>query len=126
MFKLQKQASTRQRNLSALWECLRTPHTYLALLALIFIDAAADSFRPAGQQWTAKTYIEAVKGYQRYGRPISQRFIQCRYRPTCSEYSLQAVREFGIRPGLLLTYKRISSCTRDVPMGTSDPIPVSY
>ncbi|MDQ2774870.1 MAG: membrane protein insertion efficiency factor YidD [Acidobacteriota bacterium] len=49
--------------------------------------------------------------------------IRCRYQPTCSEYSLEAVRRFGIGRGLQLTVRRLSSCKRDVPFGTSDPIP---
>ncbi|MBE3072322.1 MAG: membrane protein insertion efficiency factor YidD [Acidobacteria bacterium] len=51
------------------------------------------------------------------------RFVQCRYRPTCSEYSVEAVRRFGIRRGLILTARRVLSCRPPVPRGTFDPVP---
>jgi hypothetical protein len=60
--------------------------------------------------------------YQAIGRPLLKGRIQCRYRPTCSEYSIEAVRHYGIRQGLLLTVKRIHSCTTKVPLGTPDPV----
>ena len=49
--------------------------------------------------------------------------IACRYDPTCSVYSIQAVQKYGIRWGLVLSVKRLLSCTRSVPFGTFDPVP---
>ncbi len=34
----------------------------------------------------------------------------CRYMPTCSEYSIEALRNFGFFKGLLMSVKRILSC----------------
>ena len=34
----------------------------------------------------------------------------CRYLPTCSEYSMDALKEFGLLKGLYLSVKRILSC----------------
>jgi len=34
----------------------------------------------------------------------------CRYVPTCSEYSKMAVEKYGLRNGVLKTFKRISTC----------------
>jgi len=34
----------------------------------------------------------------------------CRYMPTCSEYSIEAFRNFGFFKGLLMSLKRILSC----------------
>ena len=34
----------------------------------------------------------------------------CRYLPTCSEYSIDALKEHGFFKGLLMSIKRISSC----------------
>ena len=109
--------------MSPLRKCLKKPHTYLAMLGCFCAAAALDSYRSPSNQWTAKIYIEAVHLYQEYGRPISGRYIRCRYRPTCSEYSQEAVKAYGIRYGLVLTYRRLASCTRAVPLGTQDPIP---
>ena len=34
----------------------------------------------------------------------------CRYLPTCSEYSIEALKTYGLVKGLLLSFKRIISC----------------
>ena len=34
----------------------------------------------------------------------------CRYLPTCSEYSIEALKTFGFFKGLLISIKRILSC----------------
>ena len=45
----------------------------------------------------------------------------CRYLPTCSEYSIEALKTYGFSKGLLLSFKRIMSCH---PWGNSgfDPV----
>ena len=45
----------------------------------------------------------------------------CRYLPTCSEYSIEALKTYGFTKGLLLSLKRIISCH---PWGNSgfDPV----
>jgi len=45
----------------------------------------------------------------------------CRYMPTCSEYSIEALKTYGFSKGLLLSFKRIISCH---PWGNSgfDPV----
>ncbi len=46
----------------------------------------------------------------------------CRHYPTCSEYSLQALKQFGLIKGGALSANRIARCQ---PWGTSgyDPVP---
>jgi len=34
----------------------------------------------------------------------------CRYLPTCSEYSIEALKTYGFLKGLMLSFKRILSC----------------
>ena len=109
--------------MSALRERLKRPGTYLAPVVLLYALAGWDSFRQPSRQVTGRAYLAAVHGYQYYGRPLLQPYIHCRYRPTCSEYSIQAVRKWGIRHGLVLTTKRLLSCTSAVPLGTPDPVP---
>lgn len=109
--------------MSALRERLKRPQTYLAPVVLLYALAALDSLRQPSQQITARAYLAAVRGYQHYARPVLQPYIRCRYRPTCSEYSMQAVRKWGIRRGLMLTTKRLWSCTSAVSPGTPDPVP---
>ena len=45
----------------------------------------------------------------------------CRYLPTCSEYSIEALTTYGFSKGLMLSFKRILSCH---PWGNSgfDPV----
>jgi len=47
---------------------------------------------------------------------------RCRYTPTCSQYTIDAVKKYGIIKGGWLAIKRISSCH---PWGGSgyDPVP---
>lgn len=35
---------------------------------------------------------------------------KCRYRPTCSEYSVDVIQKYGIIKGGVLAWKRIMSC----------------
>ncbi len=47
---------------------------------------------------------------------------RCRYQPTCSHYTIQAIQEWGVVKGLWLGIKRVSSCH---PWGGHgyDPVP---
>jgi putative membrane protein insertion efficiency factor len=109
--------------MSALRQRLKNPATYLVFVLVLVGLAGADSLRPPDRQLTGKAYVALVHGYQHFGRPVSNKFVACRYSPTCSEYSVEAVRKYGIRRGVALSVKRLSSCTRAVPFGTVDPVP---
>ena len=52
-------------------------------------------------------------------------FVRCRYQPTCSQYSTEAVRAHGFPKGIWLTTKRLFRCMPWVPLGTRDPVPTS-
>tara|TARA_E500000178_G_C16864795_1_gene681472 strand:+ start:461 stop:703 length:243 start_codon:yes stop_codon:yes gene_type:complete len=56
------------------------------------------------------TYI-LIKLIKLYKYLVSPLFgPSCRYLPTCSEYSIDALKTFGFFKGLLLSMKRILSC----------------
>jgi uncharacterized protein len=61
-----------------------------------------------------------VKFYQYVISPLIP--ASCRYTPTCSEYSMQALKKYGPFKGLWLSLKRILRCN---PWGGSgyDPVP---
>lgn len=46
----------------------------------------------------------------------------CKYRPTCSQYALQAVREWGVFAGGALTVWRLLRCN-PFSKGGYDPVP---
>src|SRR5690348_4875856 len=108
--------------MSSLWQSLKRPQTHLAMLALLSMLVVLASSRSPRSQISGRLYVSAVHVYQLIGRPLLKGHIQCRYRPTCSEYSIAAVSEYGIRRGLVLTAQRINSCTTKVPFGSFDPV----
>ena len=109
--------------MSALRKRLKRPETYLVLYFVLVLLVVLDSTRTPTKQVTADLYVQAVHVYQHLGRPLLAGRVECRYTPTCSDYSIQAVQTHGIRRGLTLTLSRINSCTASVPKGTYDPVP---
>ena len=52
--------------------------------------------------------IKFIKGYKFLISPLLGH--SCRYLPTCSEYSIEALKKFGLIKGTFLSIKRILSC----------------
>jgi putative membrane protein insertion efficiency factor len=65
-------------------------------------------------------FIALIKIYQWIISPLLG--PQCRFTPTCSHYSLEAFKKYGVFKGFWLTVKRISRCH---PLGGQgyDPLP---
>ena len=63
--------------------------------------------------------IKIIKFYKYLISPLLGN--SCRYLPTCSDYSIEALRTFGFFKGLYLSLKRIISCN---PWGNSGYDPV--
>ena len=55
-----------------------------------------------------KILINLIKCYRFFTSPLLGQ--SCRYLPTCSEYSIEALKEFGLIKGTLMSLKRILSC----------------
>ena len=64
--------------------------------------------------------VALVRFYQRYISPLTP--PSCRYTPTCSQYTVEALQKHGLLKGGWLALKRIASCN---PWGGSgyDPVP---
>ena len=52
--------------------------------------------------------IKLIKGYKVLISPLFGN--SCRYFPTCSDYAIEALKNFGLFKGLYLSLKRILSC----------------
>ena len=67
-----------------------------------------------------KLPLLAIRLYQRAISPFLP--VACRYEPTCSEYSHQAISQHGLIRGLWLSLRRLAKCT---PIGGTgyDPVP---
>ena len=55
-----------------------------------------------------QVFIKLIKGYQYLISPFLGN--SCRYLPTCSEYSIEALKTFGFFKGFYMSIKRILSC----------------
>jgi len=64
--------------------------------------------------------IFIIKIYRLLISPILKN--NCRYIPTCSQYAIESLKEYGLIKGVFLTLKRVSSCH---PFGGEgyDPVP---
>lgn len=67
-----------------------------------------------------KILILLIKGYRTFISPLFP--PSCRFRPTCSQYTLEAIEKFGAIQGSWLGLKRILRCHPFHP-GGYDPVP---
>lgn len=65
-------------------------------------------------------FILFIKGYQRFLSPLLG--SRCCYYPSCSQYTREAIEEYGAIKGLWLGIKRISRC-HPLAEGGFDPVP---
>lgn len=74
----------------------------------------------AASRWPRRLGIGLIQLYRLTLSPFLGR--QCRYLPTCSEYTEEAIRRFGLWAGLWIGLARIQRCG---PFGASgfDPVP---
>ena len=63
--------------------------------------------------------IYIVRFYRKYISPIKG--PTCRFYPTCSQYSLEAFKKYGLIKGIFLTIKRVLKCHPFHP-GGYDPL----
>ncbi len=67
-----------------------------------------------------KLVLILIKFYQKFISPLFP--PSCRYTPTCSQYTFEAVQKYGVLKGLFLGIKRILRCNPFFP-GGEDPVP---
>lgn len=69
-----------------------------------------------------KIGISLIKVYRKFISPIFEHFgVKCKYYPTCSEYTSQAIKKYGTFKGSVLGVKRILKCN-PFSKGGYDPV----
>lgn len=58
----------------------------------------------------AKIAIMVVRFYQKFISKYIFTGNNCRFYPTCSQYSIEAYKKYGFIKGTILTVKRIARC----------------
>ncbi|MBR6655173.1 MAG: membrane protein insertion efficiency factor YidD [Alistipes sp.] len=78
------------------------------------------TLRNSCRRIVALPFVGLIRFYQKCISPLTP--PSCRYTPTCSQYTLEAIRKYGVIKGCWLGVKRISRCH---PWGGSgyDPVP---
>ena len=71
-------------------------------------------------RWSIMPLVALVKAYQLTLSPIIGR--QCKYVPTCSQFAIDALREYGAARGTWMAAKRICRC-HPFAKGGYDPVP---
>lgn len=84
------------------------------------IEPPADASLMKRPNFAARVGIGLVRFYQRYISSITP--ASCRYQPTCSQYTLEAIQRYGLVRGSWLGTKRIGRCHPFHP-GGYDPVP---
>jgi uncharacterized protein len=123
---LQEKAHRRQPGLPPLRPAIRKQRVRIISLVLLALAIAAlcDWTQPPRRQISVALYETIViHGYRAFLQPLANHVVRCRFEPTCSHYSEEAMLAHGFPKGLWLTASRLFRCMPWVPDGTHDPVP---
>ena len=92
-----------------------------AILALVWIF---DLSRAPDRQLTGRGLVAVINLYQAtLSKAMPSMGVQCRFQPTCSPYTEEAIRRHGALRGVFLGAGRILRCGPWTENGTVDPPP---
>ncbi len=74
-----------------------------------------------GQKWLRQLFVLPIRLYRLLISPLLGP-SKCRFRPTCSQYAIEAIEEWGIFRGTWLALRRIARCHPWGDFGY-DPVP---
>jgi putative membrane protein insertion efficiency factor len=67
--------------------------------------------RAPSEQFSAQLLVWAIRGYQMTLSPVLARCgVHCRYQPTCSEYAILVLKEYGTVKGIWIAGERLVTC----------------
>lgn len=72
------------------------------------------------RSWAATVAARLIRAYQRWLSPCLPPL--CRFQPTCSQYTLEAIQRYGFLKGCWLGTRRLLRCNPLFP-GGHDPVP---
>lgn len=75
---------------------------------------------PSDRPLPRRLGVGLIRGYQRYLSPAFP--PRCRFAPSCSQYSLEAIERYGLLKGTWLGLRRLAKCHPFHP-GGYDPVP---
>jgi putative component of membrane protein insertase Oxa1/YidC/SpoIIIJ protein YidD len=64
-----------------------------------------------GAPWLLQAEIDLLRIYQQRASPLAERFIICRFDPSCSHFGLASLREFGLWKGNARIAGRLIHCS---------------
>ena len=67
-----------------------------------------------------KCLVRIIKKYQQVPGNFHN---HCKYYPTCSSYAIEAIENYGVFKGMILSLKRILRCN-PLSKGGYDPVPI--
>ena len=125
MSEMPEETPGRPRDLSALRPAVKKRPGWLRVAAVVLaIATLCDWMQPPNRQISVVLYNNIViKGYRLLFQPWGKYIVRCRFHPTCSVYSEQAMEKRGFPRGVWLTTSRIFRCMPWVPFGTADAVP---